>query len=277
MGVNFTFEARTYIAEAVLEEVKKCWLKDFANPMSAYQFGARAKYLMELSRDRIGSFLSVDRDEIFFVASYEEAITWAKLILRENLLDWPIIHLKKDIDIPTNGVVLDIEGGLSYLPLATDVKEMICLGSFREIGGPIDGYFIRIPFHLKGVALIHGGHQERARRAGTQNLPTISGMGKALFLFQRDRVNIIHRWEENQKKVLDLIPSSIRIGEIELAYLDLELKEGQKAVVKEELIHKDIICDFVENSVRLWIPYELKDEELIYIKELIRIVEESYE
>lgn len=50
--------------------------------MSAYQFGSRAKYMMDLSRDCIGKFLKVDRDEIFFVASLDEALVWIDLILK---------------------------------------------------------------------------------------------------------------------------------------------------------------------------------------------------
>lgn len=202
MGVYFTFESRTCVEEAVLEVLKKGWLKDFANPMSAYQFGSRAKYMMDLSRDCIGKFLKVDRDEIFFVASLDEALVWIDLILKENDLDWHYSRLTKDTSQVTTCAVINIEGGLSYLPLKERIENVIYYGSFREVGGPIDGYFVSIPAHLKGVALIHGGHQERARRAGTQNLPAISAMEKALVLFQRNRQVWENRWEINRKKYL---------------------------------------------------------------------------
>lgn len=82
---------------------------------------------------------------------------------------------------------------------------------------------------------------------------------------------------DKSKKILDFIPPTIDLKEKELAYIDLNFREGKRAVLEDKLLQEDIICDFEGNSVRLWIPYELKDEDLSYVEKIIRIVEEFYE
>jgi cysteine desulfurase len=70
---------------------------------------------------------------------------------------------------------------------------------------------------LKLEPLIHGGRQERGRRAGTENTPAIVGFGVAAQLadeeLQHDmnRVSLLRDYLE--REILRLVPTAIRVGD----------------------------------------------------------------
>ena len=69
------------------------------------------------------------------------------------------------------------------------------------------GYFIR-----KGIKIpsfIHGGAQERKRRAGTENVPGIVGIGKAIELAVSEMDTEIPRLEKLRNKLIDGILTKI--------------------------------------------------------------------
>jgi cysteine desulfurase len=49
----------------------------------------------------------------------------------------------------------------------------------HKLGGPLGAAALYVRRRTRLVPLIHGGHQERSRRAGTENLPAIVGLGVA--------------------------------------------------------------------------------------------------
>lgn len=49
----------------------------------------------------------------------------------------------------------------------------------HKLGGPLGAAALYIRRRVRLVPLVHGGHQERSRRAGTENLPAIVGLGVA--------------------------------------------------------------------------------------------------
>lgn len=84
--------------------------------------------------------------------------------------------------------------------LAIDVKEMkIDLLSLagHKVYGPkgIGALYIRKGIRIDN--LIHGGGQERSRRAGTENIPAIIGLGKAIEL-------AVDNLEEHQRRLVGL-------------------------------------------------------------------------
>jgi len=74
----------------------------------------------------------------------------------------------------------------------------------------------------KGVrtpSLIHGGAQERGKRAGTENLPAIVGMGKAIELatenLEENAARIAKLRDRLMKGLLENIPESFVNGDLE--------------------------------------------------------------
>lgn len=49
----------------------------------------------------------------------------------------------------------------------------------HKLGGPLGAAALYVRRRVRLVPLVHGGHQERSRRAGTENLPAIVGLGVA--------------------------------------------------------------------------------------------------
>ncbi|SFK68710.1 cysteine desulfurase [Paenibacillus sp. 1_12] len=80
-----------------------------------------------------------------------------------------------------------IELSLSSLPI--DLMSF----SAHKIQGPKGIGALYIAKHIQLEPILHGGSQERKRRAGTENVPGIAGFSKALQIF------IEHRYEMQQK------------------------------------------------------------------------------
>ncbi len=82
----------------------------------------------------------------------------------------------------------------AYTQVPIDVKEMnidMLSASGHKIGGPKGIGILYMKKGIRAGAFIHGGAQERRKRAGTNNVPGIVGMGKAVELAmaeQKERV-----------------------------------------------------------------------------------------
>lgn len=114
-----------------------------------------------------------------------------------------------------NGILFHTDAVQAYghIPLDVDALGIDMLsGSGHKLYGPKGIGFLYIRKGVRIGAYVHGGTQERARRAGTHNTPGIVGMGSAARLAAADL-------EENMKKqaalrdylirrVLDEIPYS---------------------------------------------------------------------
>ncbi len=114
-----------------------------------------------------------------------------------------------------NGILFHTDAVQAYghIPLDVDALGIDMLsGSGHKLYGPKGIGFLYIRKGVRIGAYVHGGAQERARRAGTHNTPGIVGMGSAARLAVADL-------EENMKKqaalrdylirrVLDEIPYS---------------------------------------------------------------------
>lgn len=82
-----------------------------------------------------------------------------------------------------NGILFHTDAVQAYGQLPIDVEELgidMLSASGHKLNGPKGIGFLYIRKGIKIRNLIHGGGQERARRAGTENVPGIVGLGKAV-------------------------------------------------------------------------------------------------
>ena len=82
-----------------------------------------------------------------------------------------------------NGIIFHTDAVQAYGQMPIDVEDMnidMLSASGHKLNGPKGVGFLYIRKGIKIRNLIHGGGQERARRAGTENVPGIVGLGKAV-------------------------------------------------------------------------------------------------
>lgn len=80
------------------------------------------------------------------------------------------------------GVLFHTDAVQAYGHMNIDVKKMnidLLSASGHKIGGPKGIGFLFVRNELNICSLIHGGKQEYGKRAGTENVPAIIGLGKA--------------------------------------------------------------------------------------------------
>lgn len=96
----------------------------------------------------------------------------------------------------------------AYAQVEIDVEELhidMLSASGHKLNGPKGIGFLYIRKGLKLKAFIHGGAQERHRRAGTENVPAIVGMGKAVEI----AMATMGQRQEKEIKLRDLLINRI--------------------------------------------------------------------
>jgi cysteine desulfurase len=81
-----------------------------------------------------------------------------------------------------HGVLFHTDAVQAYCHVPIDVNEMnidLLSASGHKVGAPKGVGFMYMRRGLKNISFIHGGSQERGKRAGTTNVPGIVGMAKA--------------------------------------------------------------------------------------------------
>ncbi len=99
-----------------------------------------------------------------------------------------------------HGVLFHTDAVQAYGQIPIDVDDMnidMLSASGHKLNGPKGIGFLYIRKGIKIRNLIHGGAQERARRAGTENVPGIVGLGKAVEI-------AVATMEERTKKEIEL-------------------------------------------------------------------------
>ena len=99
-----------------------------------------------------------------------------------------------------HGILFHTDAVQAYGQLKIDVEELnidMLSASGHKLNGPKGIGFLYIRKGLKLRSFVHGGGQERHRRAGTENVPGIVGLGKAVEI-------AMATLEERQKKEIEL-------------------------------------------------------------------------
>lgn len=112
-----------------------------------------------------------------------------------------------------HGIIFHTDAVQAYGQIPIDVEELgidMLSSSAHKLNGPKGIGFLYIKKGLKLKSFIHGGAQERRRRAGTENVPGIVGYGKAVEIALETMAERTNKEKELRdyliKKVLKEIP-----------------------------------------------------------------------
>ena len=112
-----------------------------------------------------------------------------------------------------HGVLFHTDGVQAYGQLPVDVDKChidMFSASGHKLNGPKGIGFLYIRKGIKIRSFVHGGQQERARRAGTENVAGIVGMGKAVAvgerMFQENHSHLRKMRDYLIKRILEDIP-----------------------------------------------------------------------
>ncbi len=132
------------------------------------------------------TYLDVDEDGIVSPESVEAAIRPDTILISIMFANNEIGTIEPIAEIgkvaKAHNVIFhtDAVQAFAHIPIDVDAMNIDMLSaSGHKFGGPKGVGFLYIRSGIKIRSFIHGGAQERKRRAGTENVPGIIGMGKA--------------------------------------------------------------------------------------------------
>lgn len=99
-----------------------------------------------------------------------------------------------------HGILFHTDAVQAYLHEKIDVRQMgidLLSASSHKFQGPKGVGFLYVRSGVNLPSFLHGGSQERRKRAGTENVAGIVGMGKAVSICERE-------YKDNHKKMLSL-------------------------------------------------------------------------
>lgn len=208
-----------------------------------------------------------------------------------------------------NGILFHTDAVQAFGQVPINVKEMnidMLSGSGHKLNGPKGIGFLYIRKGLKLRSYIHGGGQERHRRAGTENVPAIVGFAKAVEI-------AVNTMEERTKKEEDLrdlliqkimqevpytrlnghrnnrLPNNVNVsfqfieGESLLIMLDMQniCASSGSACTSGSLDPSHVLLaiglphEIAHGSLRLTLGYETTEEEIDYCVEKIKVIVEK--
>ena len=133
------------------------------------------------------SYVDVDENGIIKLDQLEKAIRPTTILISVMFANNEIGTLQPIKEIGEMAKKYDVlfhtDAVQAYGQVPIDVKEMhidMLSASAHKLNGPKGIGFLYIKKGVKIRSFIHGGAQERQRRAGTENVPSIVGFGKAV-------------------------------------------------------------------------------------------------
>jgi cysteine desulfurase len=111
-----------------------------------------------------------------------------------------------------NGILFHTDAVQAYGQLPIDVEKMhidMLSASGHKLNGPKGIGFLYIRKGLKLKSFVHGGAQERSRRAGTENVTGIVGLGKAVEIAMATMKERTEKEEAMRDHLIDRILAEI--------------------------------------------------------------------
>ena len=237
--------ATTKISDNVLNAMLPYLTEEYGNPSSIYTLGRNSAIAVNKARHQVAQALGCEDSEVYFTSCGSESDNWAikstakmmalkgkKHIITSVFEHHAVLHtmdsLKKGgfeityLPVYSNGIVKveDVANAIRpdtalvtimYANIGNvhiNVKEqnidMLSLSGHKIHAQKGCGVlYVNKKYRLP--PLIDGGAQERGRRAGTENVPAIVGLGVAI----TDAVNGIDSKNEKLKKFSDRIYNEI--------------------------------------------------------------------
>ena len=206
--IYFDNNATTMVAPEVFEAMKPFLTNLYGNPSSIHRFGGQVAAHVEAARESLASLLGAAPTELIFTSCGTESDSAA---IFSALLNCPkrnkvvttkvehpaVLSLGKELErrgyrvslIPVDGKGrLDLERAAEMLDDQAVGKIPMKLSDMNIDFLSLSGHKLHAP---KGVGALYvkrgvrfrpfivGGHQESGRRAGTENVASIVGLGKA--------------------------------------------------------------------------------------------------
>lgn len=162
------------------------------------------------------TYLSVDKYGMIDLEELKEAIRPETMLISVMFANNEIGTIQPIEQIgeiaKEHGISFHVDAVQAMGSVKIDVKKQhidLLSMSAHKLGGPkgVGGMYIR-----KGVKIdnfIHGGGQERGRRAGTEGVPNIVGFGKAVELANRDFDHHVARLTELRNRLMKGIQDNI--------------------------------------------------------------------
>ena len=164
------------------------------------------------------TYLDVDENGLISLEELEKAIRPTTILISIMFANNEIGTIEPVAEIGRiaheHGVLFhtDAVQAFGQVPIDVDAMHIDMLSSSgHKLNGPKGIGFLYIRKGVKIRSLIHGGAQERKRRAGTENVPGIVGYGKAVELAMADL-------EERTKKEAELRDYLIKRVETEIPF-----------------------------------------------------------
>lgn len=167
------------------------------------------------------TYLPVDENGFVSLTELEESIREDTILITVMAANNEIGTLEPIKEIGEiahkHGVLFHTDAVQAYGHIPLDVEEMnidLLSASGHKIGGPKGIGFLYIRKGVKILSFLHGGGQERGRRAGTLNVPGAVGMAKATSL-------ALSHLEESTEKMKELRDYYFERVEKEIPYIKI--------------------------------------------------------
>ena len=133
------------------------------------------------------TYLNVDRDGLISLDELKAAIRPDTILISVMFANNEIGTIEPIAEIgeiaKAHGVLFHTDAVQAYAQVPINVDEMhidMLSASGHKLNGPKGIGFLYIRKGVKIRSFVHGGAQERSRRAGTENIPGIVGLGAAV-------------------------------------------------------------------------------------------------
>ena len=133
------------------------------------------------------TYLNVDRDGLISLDEWKAAIRPDTILISVMFANNEIGTIEPIAEIgeiaKEHGVLFHTDAVQAYAQVPINVDEMhidMLSASGHKLNGPKGIGFLYIRKGVKIRSFVHGGAQERSRRAGTENIPGIVGLGAAV-------------------------------------------------------------------------------------------------